>query len=291
MRAPSASQRGVLNPHAVGTHFHLTRYPPSEDLAFFVERHWTVRWDLREREPFPQEVLPHPCVNLVLEAGRSAVHGVSTRRFSTLLEGKGQVVGVKFRPGAFFPFVRVPMSGLTDRALPLHEVFGPAGADLEPAVLARHDEHEQIARVEAFLRQRLPPRDGTVATVVRVIQHALEHQELARVEDLSVQVGLSVRTLQRLFRQYVGVSPKWVLRRFRLHEAADRVATGLHVDWAAFAQELGYFDQAHFIHDFKAQVGRSPTEYAALCGAHGFPPGQGQPHPVRPGASVMPGPG
>ena len=77
--------------------------------------------------------------------------------------------------------------------------------------------------------------------------------------------GLSARSLQRLFRRYVGVGPKWVLQRYRLHEAAERIADGEGGDWAAFALELGYFDQAHFIKDFKALVGCSPAEYAAIC--------------------------
>ena len=75
------------------------------------------------------------------------------------------------------------------------------------------------------------------------------------------ECGASARGLQRLFREYVGVSPKWVMQRYRLFEAAERLAAG-GVDGAQVAQELGYFDQAHFIHDFKAMVGRSPLEFA-----------------------------
>ena len=100
----SASRLGVLHAQAAARSFELLRIPPSEDLAFFVERHWIVRWDLRGRDPCHQATLSHPCVNLVVEAGRSAVHGVSTRRSEVLLEGEGQVVGTKLRPGAFFPF-------------------------------------------------------------------------------------------------------------------------------------------------------------------------------------------
>jgi AraC-like DNA-binding protein len=70
------------------------------------------------------------------------------------------------------------------------------------------------------------------------------------------------RTLQRLFSQYVGVSPKWVIKRYRLHEAADQLGAGEVVDWAKLAVDLGYFDQAHFIKDFKTIVGQTPAEYA-----------------------------
>lgn len=73
---------------------------------------------------------------------------------------------------------------------------------------------------------------------------------------------VSKRTLQRIFSQYVGVGPKWVIKRYRLHEAADQLAGGNVVDWPRLALDLGYFDQAHFIKDFKAMVGRTPTEYA-----------------------------
>jgi AraC-like DNA-binding protein len=261
----TVSKRGILNPGAEGRQFHLARYAPAEDLAFFVERYWIIRWDLRGEPPHEQETLPHPCVNLVVEAGRSAVHGVGTRRFAVLLEGRGQVVGAKFKPGAFFPWLRRPVSELTDRSAPLRALFGAEADLLEPAVLSARDDAAQVALLEGFLRARLPARDENVAAVVRDVQLALQHPEITRVEALTERLGTSARTLERRFRRYVGVSPKWVIRRFRMHEAADRVAEGTIVDWAALAQDLGYFDQAHFIRDFTAQIGRSPTKYAALC--------------------------
>ena len=89
----------------------------------------------------------------------------------------------------------------------------------------------------------------------------LEDPSITRVEHLCAHAGYSKRTLQRLFREYVGVTPKWVLDRIRLHEAAERMADG-DADWASMALDLGYFDQAHFIKAFKAVVGRSPAVYA-----------------------------
>ena len=96
---------------------------------------------------------------------------------------------------------------------------------------------------------------------------ALSDRAIVRVDDLAGRSGLPVRALQLLFREYVGVSPKWVIRRFWLQEAALRLAAGEPFDAAAVASELSYFDQAHFIRDFKAQVGRTPGDYAAICAA------------------------
>ena len=102
-----------------------------------------------------------------------------------------------------------------------------------------------------------------------VQQHLREVQELlARqkvVEDLVHRYGLNKRTLQRLFAKYVGVSPKWVIQRYRLHEAAEQLVAGASVSQAAIAMSLGYSDQAHFVRDFKSVVGVSPAAYARVA--------------------------
>jgi AraC-like DNA-binding protein len=84
---------------------------------------------------------------------------------------------------------------------------------------------------------------------------------------LGAQVDLGERALQRLFSDYVGVSPKWVIRRSRLHDAASRLANAEDVNLTQLAQELGYCDQAHFARDFKTIVGRSPSDYRRSAGS------------------------
>jgi AraC-like DNA-binding protein len=111
----------------------------------------------------------------------------------------------------------------------------------------------------------MPAYDPRVEAVGAIMRLILSTPDLTRVEQLVERTGLSSRALQRLFREYVGVTPKWVLRRVRLHEAAERIADDPSTDAAPLALDLGYFDQAHFIKDFKAVVGRSPSEYAAMC--------------------------
>jgi AraC-like DNA-binding protein len=267
--APNPKDRGVLDPRGGALHFRLSRLPPSDDLAFFIEHYWIVRWDLRGRDPYPQETLPFPSVHVVLGTARPGVHGVITRRFRVLLEDDGYVIGTKFRPGAFHPFVNRPISELTDRSSSLRATFGHEGGVLERSVHASSDDRTQVDLIEAFFRSRLPARDEGVATVAKIVSTAQEDRTIASVEELAERAAIAPRTMQRMFRRYVGVSPKWVLRRFRIHEAAERAASGTVIDWAAVASDLGYWDQAHFIKDFKAQVGQSPVAYAARCAENG----------------------
>jgi transcriptional regulator GlxA family with amidase domain len=138
-----------------------------------------------------------------------------------------------------------------------HWIVEALGAE----VPARESVDEQVAATEAFLRARLREPDATVARIGAVVA-TMEASPALSVQEVAARHGVSVRALQRLFRRWVGVSPKWVLQRLRLQEAAERVDEAGAEDAAATALELGYYDQAHFINDFRAGVGRSPRRYA-----------------------------
>jgi len=227
--------RGILNPKAGEGKFRLTLHPPVPDLDFFVEHYWIVRWDLSGQEPYLSETLPHPCVHLVIEKDKSRIVGVTTGKFSQLLEGKGQVFGVKFKPGAFYPFVQSPVARFTDDAISFRDVFGVASAALEAAILSRENEGEMVALAENFLRERLPERDENVAVINQIIDRIIADRAIAKVDDVVSRLNLNKRALQRIFSQYVGVSPKWVIKRYRLHEAAEQLADDEAIDWPTLA--------------------------------------------------------
>lgn len=263
--------RGILRPAAGEGKFNLSLHSPSPNLAFFVEHYWIVSWDLRGHEPYLAETLPHPCAHLVIQRGQSRIVGVVRGRFSYLLKHVGRVVGVKFKPGAFYPFLKSPVAAITDRSISLEQIFGAEGAAWEHLVLSRDGEEEMIDRVEEFLCARRPERDETVGVINAVIDRIIADREITSVDDVPGRFGMSKRTLQRLFSLYVGVSPKWVIKRYRLHEAAERLTAGEILDWPALALDLGYYDQSHFIKDFRSIVGKAPGDYA-----HSARPEQGE---------------
>ncbi|MQY07052.1 helix-turn-helix domain-containing protein [Actinomadura macrotermitis] len=253
--------RGVLYPGEHATIVDLDRYEPAPGTAPFVEFHWHVRWKLQE--PYETKVLAHPSVHLVFERPAPLVYGVDRGLFVRRLEGTGQVLGVKFRPGGFHPLSRGPVSTLTDRRVPATDLFGPEIEELNGRILTTPDGPAMAALADAFLAPLLPPRPDPLAEdVAEVIERITATPSLTRVDEAAADAGVSVRTLQRLFSEYVGVSPKWVLRRARLHEAAARADAGTPVDWPALAADLGYADQAHLSRDFTATVGTPPSRYA-----------------------------
>jgi AraC-like DNA-binding protein len=256
------STRGILAPAELGRKFELSRRSPASDVARFVENYWSTRWDLTGQPPYTAEILSFPCVHVVFERGRSRIYGVITSKFTRVLEGRGQAFGVKFRPAGFYPFVHLPVAALTDGQVRIDDVFGVDPRHVEDALLALADDDAKYDLVEDIVRAHLPPWDDAIATIDAMVACVSGDRSVIRVDQVVERFGLNKRTLQRLFKQYVGVTPKWVIKRFRLHEAAERLAAGEDVDVPRLAIELGYFDQAHFIKDFKSIVGQSPGQYA-----------------------------
>ncbi|HEU4425461.1 MAG TPA: helix-turn-helix domain-containing protein [Pilimelia sp.] len=256
--------RALINPRAGEARFRYAAIPPDDALAAFVAHYWMVTWDLDGQEPHRQQVMPHPRVNMTFMAGRCRVAGVVRGHFAELLSGTGRVVGVSFRPGGFRPLLGAPAATITDRFLPVADVFGALGAAACTAIVAAPDD-EAVAELAGFLRRVVPDPDPTVDLVDGIVAAVAADPTVTRVSALAATAGLSARRLQRLFHEYVGVGPKWVVRRYRMHEAAARVADGEAVDWAELADALGYADQAHFTRDFTATVGLSPARYAREC--------------------------
>ncbi len=222
---------------------------PSPELARYVERYWVVSWDYPE--PYRQLVVPYPNVHLTFEDGRATVHGVSTGHGVRVLAGSGGVFGVAFRPGCFRPFLGSAVSTITDRSVDAGELFG---TDLPQPL--------DVPTVERYLRARLPEPDLRADRAADVVARIAGDPGTTRVDALARDLGTSVRQLQRSFAEYVGVGPKWVIRRYRLHEVTERLAAGAQIDWAGLAAGLGYADQAHFTRDFREMFGEPPTWYA-----------------------------
>ncbi len=231
---------------------HTVAAPPP-DLAPLVERLWAVDWEYDA--PYRQKIVPYPNVHVTLRpTGRPEVSGPATAHVVKELVGRGAVVGATFRPGVFRTVLRAPVASLTDRIVPAREVPGlPAGRPGTPTLTA-------LAEWLRAMPAREPDAAGREAAAATALVAA--DRALTRVDHLAAHCGTGVRRLQRLFAEHVGVGPKWVIRRYRLHEVTQRLAAGDPVDWAGLAAELGYADQAHLSRDFTALFGEPPTHYA-----------------------------
>ncbi|MFE9608267.1 DUF6597 domain-containing transcriptional factor [Streptomyces sp. NPDC006012] len=237
---------------------------PDPALRTYLEHYWLIDWDLSR--PYVSHVVPHPSVNVVFqqftgEEPFAEVAGIGLGLFAQKLAGRGRVCGIQFRPGGFRPFAPDrAVADWTGRRVRFTEVW----PDVDPrAVLDPDDEDARVAALDAFLLARRPRPDPQADLATALVHRIRTDRTVRRVGDFARTEGLSVRLLQRLFAGYVGVGPKWVILRYRIHQALERAETEHTVDWAALAADLGYADQAHLVRDFTATVGMPPTSYAA----------------------------
>ncbi|NGO13477.1 AraC family transcriptional regulator [Streptomyces sp. HC44] len=259
--------RGIVDPSGLLTRVRFRRHEPAEPLRRHVETYWFIDWDLPE--PYASHVVPHPSVNVSFQWDEDEgppygeVHGVALGLFTRKLTGRGRVCGAKFWPGGFRPLVPdVPVSRWTGRVLPVQDVFAQATPDTARTVVSPADDRDRIAALDAFLLSLAPAPDPQADLAADLVARIRAHRTVRRVGDFARAEGISVRALQRLFAAYVGVSPKWIILRYRIHEALELAGTQRDVDWAALAADLGYADQAHLVRDFTATVGVPPAAYA-----------------------------
>jgi AraC-like DNA-binding protein len=256
---------GILRHETAAGAYHHRRHAPPEALADWIEHIWMEDWKFASSSPQTREVLPHPNVHLTFSATRSRIYGVQLGRLVRQLDAEGSVVGVKFRGGAFHPFLRKPVSSIANGFIAAADVFADA-ADGARAVMAAMEDAQRVRAVVRFLEPHLPPRDRHVAVAAEIVGEIARDRSITRVEQVVARCGMKERTLQRLFDRYVGASARWVIKRYRVYEALESMRPGAPIEWAALAQDLGYFDQAHFINDFKKLVGCLPSEYVRPLG-------------------------
>jgi AraC-like DNA-binding protein len=235
---------------------------PSADLLPYVSIAWTLRWNLEGLTPHVQRVLPDPCVQIVVAPDGAHLHGVVTRAFSATLAGAGFAMGLKFHPGGFFPFVRRSVAEFTDRRVPVVRVLPAADSKQLTRLAGAAEDRHLLDTLESLLRDVSPAADQRMLEVRAIVDRIAADGRIVTVANAAAECGLTPRALQRLCRTYVGVGPKWLIRRFRLKEAAARVEAGEAENWADLSRRLGYFDQAHFVNEFTELVGQSPAAYA-----------------------------
>jgi AraC-like DNA-binding protein len=245
------------------------RFVPSPALADIVRRYWLPVWSLPPGRTTVQRVLQYPVCLLVVSDTYARVVGPAAGLSTQELTGSGWAAGAMLQPGAGTPLLGGPMT-ITDTHVDLDTLETLDGAGLADSVRgamapAPADGERQLAAVLAIEQAiaGLAPLDEEGLLVNAVVDYVEGDPRVQRVGQICEKFALTERSLQRLAARRLGLSPKWLIQRRRLHEAAERLSAQVPVDLAGVAADLGYTDQAHFGRDWRRVTGVTPGEYAA----------------------------
>nr|WP_306271069.1 AraC family transcriptional regulator [Ornithinimicrobium sp. HY1793] len=251
------------------------RYPPPEHLQPLVRHYWIPVWDLPEGTPVVEQVLQYPTCLIVIAQDYARFYGVARGLSTVTLQGRGWGVGLMLQPGAGTAVAAGDVSALVDTHRDLTEFahlahLVPTVRELMAPDPGNPDRHAAALReVEQRVEAALPlSADGALLNTV--VQTVESDPDLLSVTQLVDRLGLSERALQRLTGRFLGLTPKWLIQRRRLHEATHHLKHGTQT-LADLAANLGYTDQAHLTRDFRRVTGHTPGDFARTLGRDSAP--------------------
>ncbi|ADG79068.1 Transcriptional regulator, AraC family OS=Tsukamurella paurometabola (strain ATCC 8368 / DSM/ CCUG 35730 / CIP 100753 / JCM 10117 / KCTC 9821 / NBRC 16120/ NCIMB 702349 / NCTC 13040) OX=521096 GN=Tpau_2463 PE=4 SV=1 [Tsukamurella paurometabola] len=243
----------MLYPAALPT---FERRVPSADVSELVRWFWISQWDIAPGRVSRQELLPFPALNLVVEQAVTGLSGAATAIGHRDLTGRGFAVGALLKPAATPALTADPQAILdTYSPMDLPDLSEPVAS-----AMARGDVGAACAAYESWLRAG--PRPSAEGLLANRLAALIEDDETLRtVDDVAAATGTSARTVQRLTRKYIGLTPLALIHRRRLQHAAELLRTEPDLPMARIAADLGYADQAHLIRDFRKVLGFTPGGY------------------------------
>ena len=251
-------------------------FEPSPQLAPYVRFFWALEDDVLGGDEFFHRSMADGCVEMVfhyravfdeidangvaIPSPISSLQGQATtfRRFST--RSSFGIFGAYLYPFTVPRLFGYPAYDVTNISPDLDLVFGAEGKLLEEQILAAGDNHERVSIVSAFLERKLSLRARELPSIYRSIKSVIAADGDVRVTDLAREQGISTRQFERSFKEFAGLTPKLYARVARFQSATQLKIEGIR-DLTEIAYACGYYDQSHFINDFRKFSGYTPKEY------------------------------
>lgn len=250
-------------------------FSPRPGLSSLIKCYWTLE-SPGEEIPQQQTIVPDGCMEMIFHYGdlykqyvedgqaviqpRSCVFGQLTKPLVIEPTGATGIFSVRFHYEGFIPFASIPIKEMDDKAVSLDRLFGEEGMELEKNILESKTPTEKITCVEEFLLKKL---DATA--IDRVVQSTIDTILTANgqisIGELSQQTQINRRQLERKFSSAVGLSPKQLSKTIRLQSTLKLLLNKEFTSLTALAHESEFYDQAHFIKDFKEFTGLTPKEF------------------------------
>ena len=260
MKINNKKIKGVLHKHRHEQKYTLRRYFPNEQFQGFIEQFWLVDWHLKENKPHYQQNLPDPNFHLVINGKDIKVLGPVSKVYTFKMQGRGRIIGVKFEVGALKEILPHKMSECVDRSFLSKDVFGSKFTDGLADLYHTQCDTFIINKLQDYLISYIQPKNKQKAITQSLVNRVKNDADIYTVEQMACLANLSPRAVQRYFSAYVGLNPKWVIRKYRL----SRVLEAFEEDKNSVLDvvtKLGYVDQSHLIKDFREILGITPTNY------------------------------
>jgi AraC-like DNA-binding protein len=253
---------------------------PQPPLSQFVENMWLVQGFASDYTR--EKILPDGAIELIIDLDstpKTIFDDEASARFRTVKKGwisgertryivigamaNQSMVGIRFRPGGAYPFFTFPISELSESVTELDLIWGNLAGEIRDQLLGIEAPEERLPHLESFLL--LQARRSLEANrLITFAVHQLQHSpQFLAIRDLANMIGITQKHLISQFEKVVGLRPKSFARVCKFQNVINLIEQQKQIEWAAIATECGYYDQAHFIHEFQTFSGLNPSAYQA----------------------------
>ncbi len=252
-------------------------YTPCHELQPFIKCFWSLE-DEKKEGPLKQRVLPDGCMEMIFHYGdlyrqyfedgsaiiqpRSFVFGQITKYIEIAPTGTSGIISARFLPEGISPFISMPVTSLENKAVPIAEIFAD-GTALEERIVHANNNDERIQLLESFLLSKLIEPTTIDAITRSCVEAIFQSQGQIGVVELAGKMNINRRKMERKFTTVIGMSPKQLARVARLQSALKMLEEKKFTSLTSLAYENGYYDQAHFIKEFRDFTGVSPKSFYA----------------------------
>jgi AraC-like DNA-binding protein len=258
---------------------------PKPPLAQFVENIWLVQGHTADSTR--EKILPDGAIELIFDLDpepktifasedstkfrtvrKAWISGERTRYLIIGAARNQSMVGIRFRPAGAYPFFGFPISELSDWVTELDLIWGTLVDEIREQLQAIESPELRLLRLESILLQQAK-RSLEPNRLITFAVHQLQHSpQFLAIRDLANQIGITQKHLISQFEKVVGLRPKSFARVCKFQKVVNLIEQQKELEWAAVAADCGYYDQAHFIHEFQAFSGLNPSAYVAQRGEY-----------------------
>lgn len=252
----------------------INEYQPSENLRPFVELYWEGSFNTNESGQISLQTIPNGCLELIIhlndlhcdlnkndawsQTPDYMILGLFTQPYEVQFQGFVKVFAIRFKPEGLYNIFGMPVAIFKDSFEDMALVLGHKFRDFSHRIKEEKCVAAMINRTEQYLLSCLN-KNKIDLNYVNLAANLIRKTKGIRIEDLPGKVYISQRQLEREFKDRVGISPKHYLRITRINEVLRLLNTNQNMDLTNVAYYCGYFDQAHFINDFKSITGINPS--------------------------------
>jgi AraC-like DNA-binding protein len=234
-------------------------YNPTHSVdRFLPDGNVNIIFDLTD---YPKHIYDNDTLKEIQSCRNVWFSGIRSK-YITIPSGKdSEMFIINFHKGKSYPFVEMPLYELTDSVVDGELVLTNEIMDLRDMLLEAATVTQKFSKAETYLNKKFCHKLIINPFIEFAVNKILKTPHQLSMEYISAKVGYSQKHLIKLFKDSVGLTPKSFLKVIRFQKAINEIEHSKKADWTGIALESGYYDQAHFINDFKAFSGFTPKEY------------------------------